>query len=211
MKSKLVTIVMVVVLALSLSIPAFAAATGANYDGQYYIQRGDTVRYMSEASLSWGTKPIYVVYESDGVRFCCDRLIYKVNRDGTYDSMSGGKSSFNYSTNNKEWYYTYKFTYPVTFDGVTCNDRADFENLKSSQWSGSGAYLLLDSTTDYQEATNFFRLPLLETMKVQQGKAVEIPLHLASWVRSLMPLGISCLVLLLLVPILSKVLRIFLH
>ena len=212
MKSKFLTIVMIVVLALSLSVPAFAAAyakAGAYANATYYLQVNETTRYMTEASLNWGTQPIYILYESDGIRFLSNRTIYKVTSDDYYDTLSGSYSG-SYETNGKTWTYSRKWTYPFTFYGQTISDVSDMERLRTTL-TGNGVYLLTDSSVNYEDKIDFFRLPLLETMKVQQGKANLIPLHLVSWVRSLMPFGISCLVLLLLVPVLSKVLRIFLR
>ena len=209
MKSKLLTIVMVVVLVLSLSVPAFAVI--ADYNSDYYLELPSGDRLMSEKSLSWGKSYIYVIYESDGIRFATmGNTLYLVKSDGSYSSLSFGSNIKNYESNGKTWTATRKCFYPFTIAGVVISDITDWLTFKSGCSGSQGVFLLTSPDVDYTEAVDFFLNPLLETMKVQQGKANLIPLHLVSWVRSLMPLGISCLVLLLLVPILSKVLRIFL-
>lgn len=211
MKSKLLTILMVFALSLSMAVPAFAYS--ADYNAPYYLEMPSGYRLMSEKSTSWGKSYLYVIYESDGIRFATmGNSLYFVKSDGTYDSMSIGSSSLGYTCNGKKWTYTRKCKYPFTISGVVISDISDWLSFKAScSGSSQGVFVLTSSDVDYTEAVDFFLNPLLETMKVQQGKANLIPLHLVSWVRSLMPLGISCLVLLLLVPILLKVLRIFLR
>ena len=200
--------VLVLLLVSALAIPAFAA-TGADYDGAvYYYQLPDGRRIMSESSMKFGTSPIYIISESNGFRFACDKSMYIVSPDDTYAMLSGGSRESYYTTNGKEWYSTYKFTYPANFYGNAITSFSGLQYL--SGVSGKGVYRLY-ADDEYTEGTDFFRNPLLEEVKAQTERTVEVQSTLVSFLHSLIPFGVGCLALLISVPAFLKLSRIFLR
>ena len=204
--------VLLLLLVSALAIPAFAAtgvATGADYDGAvYYYQLTDGRRIMSENMMKFGQYPIYIISESDGFRFACDKSMYIVYPDDTYDVLSGGNRESYYTSNGKEWYNTRKYTYPANFYGNTITSFSGLQYLGGV--SGKGVYRLY-ADDDYTEGTDFFRNPLLEEVKTQTQRTVEVQSTLVSFLHYLIPFGVGCLALLISVPAFLKLFRIFLR
>ena len=198
----------VLVLVLSLSIITASAATGADYNGcVYYYQLPDGQRIVSQ-NRGWGQYPIYIISESDGFRFACDQSMYIVAPDDTYTMLAGGSREGYYTSNGKEWYNTYKYTYPANFYGNTITSFSGLQYL--SGVSGKGVYRLY-ADDNVIEATDFFRDPLLEEVKVQTERTVEVQSTLVSFLHFLIPFGVGCLALLIVVPAFLRFLKTFLR
>ena len=194
-------------LVFSTSITSFAASY---YNGTYYVELPNGVRIMSEGYSNFGSKPIYIMPTSNGLRFMIQNdhsslpfdLVW-VDENNNYGFLGSTKTT---TIGGLPFEYT-EYTYPFTIQGNTVKSLSEFEMSSSSET----ALRLYPDSDSVDDATYFFKNPLLEEVKVQQGKATQVGSILASYLHYLIPLGVSLLVLLISVPVLLRALRTFLR
>ena len=201
MKRKFLTLFAVIGLLCSFAV----SASAADYDVPNYLELPNGTRIMSESRLNWGTHKIYVVPVSNGIRICCTETLYLVDSSGNYNSFIG--SSYGNCVIAGTTFQYDEFKFPFTLGGTTYKSMSDFE----TKCKGDTVLRLYEDSASVDDATYFFKNPLLEEVKVQQGKTTEITYRLASLVRFLIPFGVGCLALLMVLPVLPRVFWIFLR
>lgn len=214
MKKKLLVVFLICCMMFGVASPAFALGETWYDDAQTYIQIDENSRLVQVHMQSVYNGPFYIVDHGDSLEFVIPNITLALNfvahSDGTYtlNGLNGFEDVENKYGFNKVQSLT--LSYPFSIGGVAFNSKADF--IQKCQGSQGVYSLPADATGGADDAgDSFFQDPLLETVKNLQKGTTMIPESLRdSYLVYLVPLGISCLALLISLPVLSKVLRKFL-
>lgn len=183
------------------------ASTVYNYNNlPSYIQFHEAERFTFKNPVTGDvTSYIYVVDNGDSISFIGP------NGYEPYGYSEGGDYRFNGNITVSTQYSDSGNTIVTYGVGQAFNyfwQLPGFDNLRKG--SGKNVYAISKDATSFNSAVDFFPNPLLEMVKVQQGKTTEVMKQVVSYLEFLVPWAIGLVACLIGASLLPKVLHKFL-